>query len=124
MGLKAWATIALQKSTLQPILMCRGNFNIPLPMNNACVFVGGLTDNPPQVLDTVYGYCLRNSDVSNTVCCLCELGSGGGSDLISYKILLKISVKWSSFLPHVYSSINKKQKLFSRNTQKGGGQTD
>lgn len=89
-------------------------------MNNVCVFVGSLTDNPPQVLDTVYGYCLRNSDVSKTVCCLCELGSGGGSDLIPGKILVKISVKCSSFLPHVCSSRNKKQKLFSRNTQKDG----
>lgn len=102
------------------------NFNIyrlpcPLPTNNACVLVGSLTDNPLQVLDTVYGYCLRKSDVSNIVCCLYELGSGGGSDLTPYKIMLKNSVKCSSFLPHVCSSINTKQKLFSRDTQKDGG---
>lgn len=53
------------------------------------------------MLNTTLGYYL----IKNDVYYLGPLCSGGVSDVIPLKTLLKISVKYSSFFPHVILSL-------------------
>lgn len=45
------------------------------------------------MLTASYGYCLKNSNVCRSVCCLGQLVWVGASDLIPHKTLFKISIK-------------------------------